>query len=106
MVTFREAWAQYLSSHSLILLQLGSEACAPCRAIWNKIESWQKDHSQVSIHYASIDRCPEFWAQMEIFAVPTVVLYAEGKQVLSASGYFSLEEILRKAEQLELMLMK
>ena len=43
-------------------------------------------------------------AQLGVFTVPTIFVYAEGSLTVRESGYFGLEGVLRKVEQYESML--
>ena len=48
--------------------------------------------------YISRDWFLELTAQNNIFSVPTVIFYRQGKEQFRQSGYFSLDHILEKAE--------
>lgn len=84
---------------TFFLVQFGTERCAPCHAIQNKLDIWLKDHSTVQSVYIPLEQFPALAAEECIFSAPTLLFFVEGKLALRESGYFSLEEFLEKAQR-------
>ena len=95
-----------LRENLLVLVQFGAESCAPCSAIRRKITAWNKGHAQIPYLYIPTEQFPELCAQLGVFTVPTIFVYAEGRLTIRESGYFGLEELLRKIERYEEMILK
>jgi len=96
--------AAVISSGSIVILQFGSESCAPCYAIKDRIDRWNEEHPKVSARYISLEERPEAAAEYSIFSVPAVLVFADGKLTVRESGVFSLDEILKRTERyMELM---
>ena len=79
--------------------QYGSDTCAPCAAIRQKLEKWQQDHPEVTYRYLPIEEYLEEAAQKGILSVPTVIVTIDGAETARESGYFSLDELLFRLEQ-------
>ena len=79
------------SKFSLFLF--GSQACAPCKAIKEKIIVWSGTHPQVFTGYISIDNDISLAAQENILGAPAILVFVEGKEAIRKIGYFSLEEV-------------
>ena len=75
------------------LFLFGSESCAPCKALKEKITVWSRSHSQVFTGYVSIDNNISLAAQENILGAPAVLAFVEGKEAIRKIGYFSLEEV-------------
>ena len=75
------------------LFLFGSQACAPCKALKEKINVWSSTHSQVFTGYVSIENNISLAAQENILGVPAVLSFVEGKKAIRKIGYFSLEEV-------------
>lgn len=75
------------------LFLFGSQACAPCEAIKEKIIVWSGTHPQVFSGYVSIDNNISLAAQENILGAPAVLAFVEGKEAIRKIGYFSLEEV-------------
>ena len=75
------------------LFLFGSQACAPCKAIKEKIIVWSGTHPQVFTGYISIDNDISLAAQENILGAPAILVFVEGKEAIRKIGYFSLEEV-------------
>ena len=75
------------------LFLFGSEACAPCKALKEKIIVWSGTHPQVFTGYISIDNNISLAAQENILGAPAILVFVEGKEAIRKIGYFSLEEV-------------
>lgn len=75
------------------LFLFGSQACAPCKAIKEKITIWSETHPQVFTGYISIDNDISLAAQENILGAPAILVFVEGKEAIRKIGYFSLEEV-------------
>lgn len=75
------------------LFLFGSQACAPCKVIKEKITIWSETHPQVFTGYISIDNDISLAAQENILGAPAILVFVEGKEAIRKIGYFSLEEV-------------
>ena len=88
-----------LAASPLVVVQFGSASCAPCAALKIKLDAFAAAHPEVSALYVPVEDFPEVSAQNSVFTVPTLLLFAEGKEALRVSGYFGLEAFLGKVER-------
>ncbi len=89
-----------VGSHDAVIIQFGTESCAPCAAIRAKIDRWAPSHPEVFMRYVALEEHPEAAAQSDVLSAPTLRLYVGGKLALEKAGYFSLEEFLEGTERL------
>lgn len=75
------------------LFLFGSESCAPCKALKEKIILWSCSHPQVLTNYVSIENNISLAAQENILGSPAIIVFVEGKEAIRKIGYFSLEEV-------------
>ena len=88
-----------VQKHPIVLVQFGAENCGPCKALQNKIKRWNQSHPDICHIYVNAADFPQVCAQMGVFTVPTIFLYASGKLTLQQSGCFSLDQMLQQAEK-------
>lgn len=88
-----------ITNNKAVILQFGTFQCTPCIAIKAKLDQWNLKHTDVIMRYISIEDYPEAAAQHDILSSPTICLYIDGKLLLKESGYFSLEEFLKRTER-------
>ena len=93
-----------LEKNDMVLIEVGSESCNPCKALKSKISAWSEEHNDMCTIYISIEEHPEIAGKLQVLSAPTLLLYVEGKLTLREGGYFSLEEFLRKTERYEILL--
>ena len=65
---------EVFKAHRIVIVQFGTESCAPCKALQNRIKIWNQQH-------------------------PTIYVYVQGKLSLQQSGYFSLDARLEPVEK-------
>ena len=75
------------------LFLFGSEFCAPCKALKEKIMLWSSSHTQVLTNYVSIENNISLATQENILGAPAILIFVEGKEAIRKIGYFSLEEV-------------
>ena len=75
------------------LFLFGSESCAPCKALKEKIMLWSSSHTQVLTNYVSIENNISLATQENILGAPAILVFVEGKEAIRKIGYFSLEEV-------------
>lgn len=100
----QEALQAAIRKNQILILQFGSENCAPCKALQNRIEAWNQEHSSICYAYVSLSDLSELCAQMGVFTVPAIFVYVEGRMTIERSGYFSLEQMLARIEKYEELL--
>jgi len=84
------------------LFLFGSQACAPCKALKEKIIVWSGTHPQVVTGYISIDNNISnisLAAQENILGAPAILVFVEGKEAIRKIGYFSLEEVFNALDR-------
>ncbi len=104
MISSQEVLQAAIRQNQILLLQFGSESCAPCKALQNRIKTWNQEHPAVCHAYMTVDELPELCAQIGVFTVPTIFVYVDGKLSLQQSGYFSLDQVLDQIEKYEHLL--
>lgn len=88
-----------ISRSSMLLLQFGTASCAPCIAIRSKLDQWLAGHPQVEARYVPLEQFTQLAAQQNVFSAPATLLYVGGKELLRGRRYYSLEELLHRAER-------
>ena len=87
-----------IAESPLLLLQYGDDACGPCHAIRFRLDRWLEGRN-INARYVDIRKHLECCAQRNIFSVPTVAVYMDGRLMVQESGCFSLEKLLERAER-------
>lgn len=78
----------FLSSNDTCMVMFGATWCGPCKALRPKVTDLKLDN----VAYADIQVCRENAMNAKIMAVPTLVVFRGGKEVVRANKL--TEEIL------------
>ena len=104
ILKYQEEFDAAIRTHSIVIVQFGADSCAPCKALQNRIEVWNRAHPEIDHIYLPVADFRELCAQLGVFTVPTIFVYVEGKLALRQSGFFSLDEMLQQIEKYQRLL--
>ena len=93
-----EQFNQMVNAAPLVMVKFGAPWCGPCRQIDEELPSVSGNVKVVSIN---VDNNPELTAQFGIAGIPTLILFRDGQQVASQSGYSSAEELSQWAARFD-----
>jgi len=87
---------EVLQANKPVLVDFWAEWCAPCRMLTPTIEAIAEEHSSViSVVKLNVDDNPATAATYGIKGIPTLILFAEGKEVERIIGAAGKDSIVR-----------
>ncbi|MGM9947122.1 thioredoxin [Floccifex sp.] len=88
-----------LMNENLVLVDFFATWCGPCKMLAPVLEKVQETlNDKVKIVKVDVDQSPDLAAQFGVMAVPTMILFKNGKQVDAFSGYMPAGNIISKIE--------
>lgn len=97
--TMREL-EKFRASQNLVLLYLSGNNCGLCQAVRPKILEILQDHPEVLALELNTHEDRELAAQLSVFTIPAILVYAGGREAIREARYFSLVELRRRIERL------
>jgi thioredoxin-like negative regulator of GroEL len=82
------------AQESCLLVHFSSPACSVCHSTLPQLIQVAQDH-HVPVVDISIDTHPEVAAQRLVFTVPTILVLAQGKEMLRESRFIGFDRIDR-----------
>ena len=89
-----EALQQFLAAEAAVLVYFSTPECNVCKVLKPKVVGLLAErYPRVHFVYSDVARVPEIAAQMGVLAVPTLVLYFDGREAARFVRNFSLAEL-------------
>jgi thioredoxin 1 len=88
-----EIFYTLLEEKPISFVYFSHQGCSVCKSLRPKIEEMVKKYENVNFLYIDTGEHPKFCAQNNIFSVPTVEIYTEGKENRRWIRNFSVSEI-------------
>jgi hypothetical protein len=87
--------AQEVMNQSFSMIIAKSRTCSACQTILQIMRQNIPNLDQINIHQVYVDELEQFRGEQLIFAVPTVLIFSEGKELLRESRYINYSKIER-----------
>jgi len=77
-----------------VLIYYSNETCNVCKVLKPQIiEMLEKQYPKVPFYYVDITETPEIAAQTQVFTIPTIVVYFDGKETIRKSRHIGIGEL-------------
>ena len=89
-----EEFNNILKKESVVMVYFSGEHCNVCKALYPKIESLiNNEFSKIKLIKLLSESSSEIFGQNQIFSIPTVIVYFEGKEYIRKIRNFSVVEL-------------
>jgi thioredoxin-like negative regulator of GroEL len=91
---------QTLSTHDAVMLYFSAPACSVCHALKPKLtEAVMENFPTFVIESIDISETPEIASHFSVFAIPTVLIFFQGREFLRKSRHMSVGEVIDAIER-------
>ena len=86
---------ELMKQEGLVLVDFFATWCGPCKMLGPVLESVQEElEGKIKIVKVDVDESNDLAAAFGVMAVPTMVLFKDGKQINAFSGYMPKEQLV------------
>ncbi|MFA5283534.1 MAG: thioredoxin [Bacilli bacterium] len=78
-----------------VLVDFFATWCGPCKMLSPIVEEVAEEHPEVLVIKVDVDEHNDLAAKFQIYAVPTLVFFKDGKIQNKSSGYMPKPQVLR-----------
>lgn len=85
--------------NDMLLVYFGSNLCSVCIAMMPKLEALLKKYPDIKAVKVEVEKMPELSANYNVFTVPVIILFIQGKETIREARIISLiglEESIRR----------
>lgn len=82
-----------LDEHPLTLLYFSTPSCNVCKVLRPQVEALLAEVTPWNFQYMNTEESMEIAGQNLVFAVPTLLLMAEGREIARLSRHFGMHEL-------------
>ncbi len=83
-----------------VLVDFYAVWCGPCGMLAPLVEKLGEEHPEITIIKVNVDEAPEISAKFNIYSIPTLILFEDGKAKKTQVGYLP-EPSLRRFVEVE-----
>lgn len=81
-----------LSNNEAVLLYFGGEGCSVCKTLHPKIKNeFEKTFPKIKQFYIDIEKQRDIAIENNVFTIPTIVVFFEGKEFIRKSRNLSVQ---------------
>jgi len=89
-----EEFNKILDKEPVVMVYFSGEHCNVCKALYPKIESLiNNKFPKIKLIKLLTESSSEIFGQNQIFSIPTVIVYFEGKEFIRKIRNFSISEL-------------
>lgn len=95
-----EEYASLIENEPAVLCYFSTESCNVCKVLKPKVaELLAGNFPKIKMVYIQTDKQPEIAAQNRIFAVPTLLVYFEGREYIRKSRNIGIQELYAEIDR-------
>ncbi len=91
---------QMIKANPMVMFYFKGSKCSACQALYPKVKMMLEAYPMIYLQVINLDEEPELAAYLNIYSVPAILLYIEGKEYVKEAGVFSLNILERKIKRL------
>lgn len=105
MVKDREDILNEVNSKDMTLVYFGNESCGVCVDLKPKVEKLlEENFPKLGSMYVDVEKSLKLAAEFQVFTIPALIVYADGKEVIKEARHMSVLELENKIDRYYKML--
>ncbi len=81
------------NKNDMLLICFGNDSCGVCIATMPKLEKMLERYPNIKLIKVEAEKHPELSAKYNVFTIPAIVLYIQGKETIREARIISMEKL-------------
>lgn len=90
---------QLIHENDMVLIYFGGKSCNVCSAVKPKIIEILKNFPKIKSAQVDVEESISTAAEFNVFTIPVVLMFIEGKEIIREARHLSIEDINNKIER-------
>jgi thioredoxin-like negative regulator of GroEL len=99
MVNSNEAIEELINNNDMALVYFGGNNCNVCVALKPKVQELLKNYPKIKSAEVDVEKSIAVSAAHNIFTIPVVLVFIEGKEIIREARHISIQELNSKIER-------
>jgi thioredoxin-like negative regulator of GroEL len=99
MINSNEIIEELITNNEMVLVYFGGDNCGVCTAMKPKIQGLLKHYPKIKSAQVDVEKSVALAAAYNIFTIPVILLFIEGKELIREARHISLQDINTKIER-------
>ncbi|MBU5675409.1 thioredoxin family protein [Alkaliphilus sp. MSJ-5] len=93
IVDSNEVIKKLINSNKMVLVYFGSKTCGVCSAMKPKVDEVLKIYPKIKSIQVDVEKSMQLSATYDIFTIPAILVFIEGKETIREARYISMQDI-------------
>lgn len=96
IVNSYESMEGLIKDNQMVLVYFGGNNCSVCSAMKPKIEELLESYPKIKSADVTVEKAISLSAAYNVFTIPAILLFIEGKEILREARHISIDELEAK----------
>lgn len=88
-----------IKNNDIVLFYFSAERCTVCKALKPKIEEMAAHFPEMKLNYVDVEQHKEFAGTFNIFTIPVILVFIQGKETIRESRNISVAMLEDKIQR-------
>lgn len=89
----KETIEELINNDEMVLLYFGSNSCNVCNVMKPKVHELLKGYPKIKSYQIDVEKSLEISATYNIFTIPAILVFIEGKEIIREARHISMQDI-------------
>jgi thioredoxin-like negative regulator of GroEL len=92
----KESIENLIKENEIVLIYFGNITCGVCNVLKPKVEKVLSNYPKIKSIEVDVEKSLEISSQFNIFTIPAILVFIEGKETIREARYLSMEDLENK----------